>query len=88
MHDTVTREEVERWLEKVELIAPKIDVDSNEGESMLTNMKAYIADSRYFMENGDLVRGFEAIVWSWAIFEICRDLGVFSIDTAEVEQNE
>jgi len=41
-------------------------------------MKAYISDSKHFLKEGDYVRSFEAIVWAWAIYEICKELNVLS----------
>ncbi len=72
-------EDIEKWTKKLEPLLDKIEVSDQKGEEMLTNMKAYIADSKHFVENDDFVRGFEAMVWAWAIFEICRDLGIFKV---------
>lgn len=69
--------ETNKWLEKIESIVEKIEVFDSKGESMLTNMKAYIADSRHFLDQKDYIRAFEAVVWAWAILEICSELGVF-----------
>ncbi len=41
----------------------------------LDNIKAYISDSRYFMEKGDFVRAFECVIWAWAWLEIGLDVG-------------
>ncbi len=40
------------------------------------NIEAYIKDSRYFTEKGDLVRAFEAVVYAWGLLEACQHLGV------------
>ncbi|MBR9682544.1 MAG: DUF357 domain-containing protein [Candidatus Aenigmarchaeota archaeon] len=80
MNEHVTIEEIDKWLIKIEEIVPKIEVVEPRGQGWYTNMKAYISDSKHFRDEGDLVRGFEAVVWAWAIFEICVDLGVFAID--------
>ena len=77
MTKEIPREEIEKWLQKIEPIVETIDVFDSKGESMFTNMKAYIADCKHFLEKGDYMRSFEAVVWAWAIYEICRDLGVF-----------
>ncbi len=80
MNESVTVEEINKWLVKIEEIVPKIEVAEPRGQGWYTNMKAYISDSKHFRDDGDLVRGFEAVVWAWAIFEICVDLGVFSVE--------
>ena len=40
------------------------------------NIEAYIKDSRYFTEKGDLVRAFEAVVYAWGLLEACQHLGI------------
>ena len=80
MNESVTVEEINKWLGKIEDIVEKIHVEDPRAESWLTNMKAYISDSKHFRDSGDLVRGFEAVVWAWAIFEILLDLKMISIE--------
>ncbi|MBU3897095.1 MAG: DUF357 domain-containing protein [Nanoarchaeota archaeon] len=77
MRDTVTIEEIDKWLDRIEAIVDKIEVFDTKGEEMLTNMNAYISDCKHFKENGDLVKSFEAVIWSWAILELCTELGIF-----------
>jgi len=71
------KEEIEKMLEKIEHLVDKIEINDNKGKEMLTNMKAYIADSKHFKEKGDLVKSFEAVVYAFGIFETCIKLGVF-----------
>ncbi len=73
----LTEKEVEKWLDKVEPLVEQIQITDEKGEEMMENMKAYISDSKHFLGEGDLVRAFEAIVWAWAILEICTQLGIF-----------
>lgn len=80
MNENVTVEEINKWLGKIEEIVDKIEVVEPRGQGWYTNMKAYIEDSKHFRDEGDLVRGFEAVVWAWAIFEICTDLGIFTVE--------
>lgn len=48
-----------------------------EGEKrFVENIKAYISDSEYFLEKGDLIKAFECIVWAWAWLEIGIEIGV------------
>lgn len=80
MREKVEIEEINKWLNKLEPLVDKIEVMDAKGEEMLTNMKAYISDSKHFMGTGDLVRSFEAIVWAWSIFELCQELGLFLVE--------
>ncbi len=79
MHDHITKEEIEKWLAKLEPLVPRIEVHDPKGEAFLTNIRAYVADSRHFMENGDMVRSFEAMVWAWSLWETCAELGLLAI---------
>lgn len=74
------QEETLKMLKKIEPMVDKIDVVSNKGEEMLNNMKAYIADSKHFLNQKDFIKAFESVVWSWAILEICEELGFFRIE--------
>lgn len=63
------RDEIEKWRIKIEdeLKSLKSIEDKKE---VLENIKAYVRDSKYFYEKGDLIRAFEAIIWAWALLEI------------------
>jgi hypothetical protein len=74
------REEIIKMHEKIEPLIGKIDVSDKKGEEMLENMKAYIADSKHFLNKKNYVKSFEAIVWAWAILEICEELDVFKVE--------
>jgi len=74
------KEETLKMLEKIEPLIDRIKVVDDKGDKMLTNMKAYIADSKHFLNNKDFIKAFESIVWSWAILEICEELEVFKIE--------
>ncbi len=73
------KEETLKMLKKIEPLIDKIEIVDSRGKEMLTNMKAYIDDSKHFLQDGDFIKAFESIVWSWAILEICEELGVFKI---------
>lgn len=60
------RSETLKWLERAERLFARLSGE----ESFLENISAYIADSKYFLENGDLIRAFEAVIWAWAWMEI------------------
>ncbi|HLC51241.1 MAG TPA: DUF357 domain-containing protein [archaeon] len=85
MNDKVTIEEIEKWASKLDDVSENVEIFDTRGESMLGNMRAYISDSQHFKQQGDLVRSFEALVWAWAIFEICSELGVFNQKSTEDE---
>ena len=72
--------QIKNMTEKIEPLVDKIEVKDEKGQEMLTNMKAYISDSEHFLKNGNEIKSFEAIIWAWAILEICEDLNVFKVN--------
>jgi len=58
--------ETVKWQNKAQDLYDNI---SGEDE-FLENVSAYIRDSQYFLERGDPIRAFEAIIWAWAWMEI------------------
>jgi uncharacterized protein len=60
------REETQKWLLKAEDLLRKVCGD----ELFLENVSAYIHDSHYFLDKGDLIRAFESVIWAWAWMEI------------------
>lgn len=74
------KDEIMKMHEKIEPLIGKIEVKDEKGREMLENMKAYIADSKHFLDKKNYVKSFEAIVWAWAILEICEELGVFKVE--------
>ena len=60
------REETQKWLFKAEDLLPKVCGD----ELFLENVSAYIHDSHFFLDKGDLIRAFESVIWAWAWMEI------------------
>ena len=60
------RAETLKWLLKAEDLLCKVSGD----ELFLENVSAYIHDSHYFIEKGDLIRAFESVIWAWAWMEI------------------
>jgi hypothetical protein len=43
---------------------------------VIKNMDAYIKDTRHFMEKGDFVRAFEAVIYAWGILETLEHAGL------------
>lgn len=65
------REETLKWLRRIEERMSEIDGD----KEFMENIRAYISDSNYFLEKGDLIRAFECVVWAWAWLEIGLEVG-------------
>ncbi|MBI4154205.1 DUF357 domain-containing protein [Candidatus Woesearchaeota archaeon] len=74
--DEKLRRETEKWLKKIGDERKKIVLVDASRKSMIDDIDAYISDSQHFLNKNDLIRAFEAVVWSWAILEIGLELGV------------
>jgi hypothetical protein len=61
-----------KWRERAESLFSEISGDIHFCE----NISAYLQDSEYFLDNEDLIRAFEAVVWAWAWMEIGLRLGL------------
>lgn len=70
--------ETKKWLERIKLELKDIKAVNERGEEFLRNIEAYINDSEYFFEKGDLIRAFECVVWAWAWLEIGLKIGILS----------
>jgi hypothetical protein len=66
------RAETVKWQEKARDLFEIVSGD----ECFLENVSAYIRDCQFFLEKGDLIRAFEAIIWAWAWMEIGLDKGL------------
>jgi len=64
--------ETAKWQEKAEALFCRLSGD----ERFLENISAYLSDSHYFLEQKDLIRAFEAVIWAWAWMEIGLDEGL------------
>ena len=58
-----------KWLVRAKELFGTIEGD----ERFLENISAYLRDSKYFLDKGDLIRAFEAVIWAWAWMEIGLD---------------
>ena len=58
------RRETEKWIGRLDK-----EIAGTEGEFM-ENILAYRKDAEFFLNKGDLVRAFEAVIWAWAWYEI------------------
>ncbi len=63
------RGETEKWLERVKKKRSELPESQH-----MKNIDAYISDSQHFLDNGDLIRAFEAVIWAWAWIEILEEL--------------
>ncbi len=70
--------ETKKWLERIKLELKDVKAVNERGEEFLRNIEAYINDSEYFFEKGDLIRAFECVVWAWAWLEIGLKIGILS----------
>ncbi len=68
------RAETLKWLDRATGLFRNLAGD----DRFLENISAYLSDSKYFLEMGDLIRAFEAVVWAWAWMEIGLEMGLLS----------
>jgi hypothetical protein len=76
---TLTREDVLKWLVKLEPLAEMAEPSDPKAEELLENAKAYVKDARHWLDEENLVLAFECMVHSWAILETARELGAISV---------
>jgi hypothetical protein len=70
------RDETNKWLAKIQADLKRVELLDKGRESELKNIFAYISDCEHFIEKGDYVLAFEAIVWAWSWLEILERLNV------------
>ena len=78
-------QETEKWSLKITKKLENTEAVGSEGKGFLTNIKAYVSDSRHFLEKGDLVRSFEAIIWAFSWLEIGLELGLLRNDYISIK---
>lgn len=71
------RAEIEKNWEKLEREIKNVKPGDKREREFLNNIKAYISDSRYFLNENKLVKSFEAIIFSWGLYEAGLELGMF-----------
>lgn len=74
LEDELTNE-IEKWTEKLDSALSRSEAVGEQGGKMLSNIRAYRADSKHFLERGDLIKSFECLVWAWALLETGKGLG-------------
>ena len=72
------RKETEKWLSKLRKERKSLRIISEDSKvrACLKNLDAYIKDTSHFLEKGDLVRAFEAVIYAWGILETLEHLGL------------
>ncbi len=87
MIDQRLKEETEKWIDKIEKELESTGFYDEEGKEFLLNIHAYVDDSKYWLDQGDLIKAFEAIIWAWAWYEICLRLEILkNINKPEEEE--
>lgn len=74
--DEQLKSETSKWTDKCKVAISEVNSVGKKGEEFLVNIKAYISDTQHFIDESDMVRAFEAIIWAWAWLEIGTDIGV------------
>lgn len=70
------REETEKWMDRLDEALDEMPDPGQTGRQHLSNVQAYRDDADHFLDEGDLVRAFEAVVWAWAWLEIGQEQGL------------
>jgi hypothetical protein len=76
------KKETEKWLARLKKERPGVKIIDKDktlekkAKEALRNMDAYIKDTSHFLEKGDFVRAFEAVVWAWGILETLEHAGL------------
>ena len=71
------KKETEKWLSKLRKERPLVkNAGTKEVRACLKNLDAYIKDTSHFLEKGDFVRAFEAVIYAWGILETLERLGL------------
>ncbi|MEM7819892.1 MAG: DUF357 domain-containing protein [Candidatus Aenigmatarchaeota archaeon] len=73
------RKETKKWLNKIIKKRKNIELNDKNKNDLIKNIDAYISDSQYFLKKDDLINAFEAVIWSWAWFEILKELKIIKI---------
>ncbi len=79
--DEELKAETKRLLAKAKEQRKRIKIDASHS-SYLKNIDAYISDSEHFLGKGDLIKAFEAVVWSWSWIEILEELGIIKTENS------
>ncbi len=78
--NTVKKEDVTKWLARIEPLLESAEPADGRAEELLENARAYVKDCHHWLDKGNLVLAFESVVWAWAFIEIGKSLGFFEIN--------
>lgn len=67
------QQETKKWLEKLENRLEDRDKDVEQMENVL----AYKEDTKHFLNEGDYIRAWEAVIYAWGILETLERLDKF-----------
>ena len=68
--------EIATWRERLAQKRKDIILLDKTKEDFIKNIDSYIADANYFNNRKDLIRSFEALIWSWSWIEIGERLEI------------
>ena len=76
MNPTEKNLEVEtlKWLEKLGKKMGKTKILDKKAKDSLVNVDSYMSDAKYFLNQKDYVRAFEAMVYAFGIYETLINL--------------
>ena len=69
--------EIKKWSKKLDDSLSNVRHSNERGARMLQNINAYRSDSKHFLEEGDLIKSFECLIWAWANLELGKELELF-----------
>ncbi len=72
------RDEIKKWSKRLDNSLKTTVATGRNGVEFLTNIKAYQSDSLHFLNKGDLIRTYEALIWAWAYLEIGKQIGILT----------
>jgi len=75
----VKEEDVTKWLVRLEPLLELTEPADDKAEELLENARAYVKDCHHWLDKGNLVLAFESMIHAFAIFETCKELGVFVV---------
>jgi len=79
MKDKLTREDVLKWLVKLEPLVETAEPVDPKAQELLENARAYVKDAHHWLGEENLVLAFECMVHAFAIIETARELGALQI---------
>ncbi|HDI13087.1 MAG TPA: DUF357 domain-containing protein [Hadesarchaea archaeon] len=66
--------EIQKWSKKLNEAMSDVKPVTPDGMKLFANIKAYYDDSAHFLDNRELIKSFESLIWAWALLEIGKEL--------------